>query len=265
MTCRWDREAEDYLMPDGQPCRVDDYGDPTSHCTARRNCSWHVGRGELTCGRCMAGVRQDLRWIASLSALMLTQAIVDGLDSEAANLAGPAADPEAWTWRKVAARQGKAWHVSLIEDDDERHPLRVLGTWDRMIREDYDQPTDERLTVNSAAAYLERTLHRIAHDPEQDFPLLAREVKKCRQHLEAVLHNDDKPDRGAPCPACIEERGKGPRLQRRYAERWQAVDDSLDEWVCPANREHRWSEADYRRWVADVYVEATMPREEQVS
>lgn len=31
---------------------------------------------------------------------------------------------------------------------------------------------------------------------------------------------------------------------------------SDDRWVCPRNREHQWSEYDYRRWVADVYEAA---------
>src|SRR5690606_41422977 len=52
------------------------------------------------------------------------------------------------------------------------------------------------LGIQGAAAYLDRHLHRIANDDAQDFPLLRRELRKCRQHLEAVLHNDTRPDRG---------------------------------------------------------------------
>ena len=259
-TCRYSRDAGDYLTEDGTPCLVDDYGDPTRHCTAKRNCSWHVGPSELTCARCLAEVRRDLRWIESLANLMPVQAVADGVDSQAMSLAGPAADPEAWTWRKVAARQGVAWHVSLIEDDDEHHPLRVAGTWARRLAEDYGHPMPISASLAWCVAYLDRALHRVAQDDEQDFPLLRRELRKCRQHLEAVLHNDDRPDRGAPCPACVEKRGAGPRLQRRYAERWEASDDSRDVWECPADREHVWSEQDYRLRVADVYEAATEAR-----
>ena len=46
--CRWDREVGAYLTPDGDPCKRDDYGDLTYHCTARRTCANHVGKGELT-------------------------------------------------------------------------------------------------------------------------------------------------------------------------------------------------------------------------
>lgn len=238
---------------------------PERHCTAKKSCTWHVAWGEITCGRCIAGVRSDLRWIEALSSLLMTAAMGEGVDSEAANLAGPAADPEAWSWRKVAARQGRAWHVSLVEDDDEHHPLTVLGTWERMIREDYGHDTDAPLSITGAVAYLTRTLHRIAQDDGQDFPLMRRELRKCRQHLEAVLHNDDRPDQGAPCPTCSAEHGKGPRLRRRYAERWEAQDASRDEWVCPANREHTWSEVDYRLRVADVYAEATTVEPEEAT
>lgn len=227
------------------------------HCGHKRNCSWHVPHGELTCGRCIAGVRRDLRWIAALTSLLPVAAEGDGVDSQAMNLAGPFADPEAWTWRKVAARQGRAWHVSLIEDDDEHHPGRVLTTWERMIREDYDHPADTSATIAGASGYLDRHLYRIANDDGQDFPLLGRELRKCRQHLEAVLHNDDRPELGAPCPACHEEGvEKPPRLARKYAERWEADDDSRDEWACPRVREHRWTEKDYRLRVADWHDEA---------
>lgn len=220
------------------------------HCTARKNCTWHIDAAELTCGRCIAGVRRELRWIGDLSALMLAAAIADGLESEAANLAGPAADPEAWTWRKVAAKQGRAWHVSLIEDDDEHHPETVTGIWQRMIAEDYGhEPTG---SVSAAVAYLDRNLHRIAHDDEQDFPLMRRELRKCRQHLESVLHNDTKRDQGAPCPAC---KGVGAfvRLERHYAhwctdeacERFHFTDDGSDVWRCPRDREHWWTQQGY--------------------
>src|SRR5690348_9354345 len=104
MSCRWDNEAGDYL-DDGEPCRRDEYGDPTKHCTARRTCAQHVGAGELTCARCIGRVRSTLRRIPALAALMPVVALEGGVNSEAASLAGPAADPEAWMWRRVAQRK----------------------------------------------------------------------------------------------------------------------------------------------------------------
>jgi hypothetical protein len=106
--------------------------------------------------------------------------------------------------------------------------------------------------------YLDRNLHRVANDDEQDFPLLARELKKCRQHLESVLHNDQRPDRGAPCPECTSpDGGVGPRLKREFAhwcededcERMHYDDDGADLWRCPRNRDHVWTNDAYMRWI----------------
>lgn len=247
----------DCTDPDCRGCRP--CAEPR-HCTARRNCTWHVSEGELTCGRCLAAVRRDLQTIVELAPLALVEAQGDGVNSEAANMAGPAADPEAWSWRKATAKAGGRWHVSLIETDDEHHPYTVLGTWDMLIREDYQHPSDTPVTIANAAAYLDRMLHRIAHDENQDFPLLARELRKCRQHLETVLHNDDRPVRGAPCPSCSSpERGLGPRLVRHYShwcddddcERLHPSDDSEDEWICPRDRTHVWTQSAYERYVEE--------------
>ena len=62
----------------------------------------------------------------------------------------------------------------------------------------------------------------------------------------------------APCPMCATP---APRLNREYGhwcededcQKLHYADDSGDRWVCPRNRDHWWSEEDYRRWVADVY------------
>jgi hypothetical protein len=258
--CKWDRDAEDYLT-DGKPCKRDEYGDPTRHCTARRTCSQHVGWNEITCARCLGRTRQNIRRVVDLAPLMLTVALGTGVNSEAANLAGPATDPEAWTWRKVAARQGRAWHASLIEDDDEHHPYSVLTRWQMMLSEDYGHPLPERMSITGAAAYLDRNLGRIAQDEHQDFALLAREIRTCRHHLESVMRNSTRPERGAPCPACADQRPEqaAPRLTRTYGHwcddldcrRLHYDDDSDDVWTCPRDRGHWWTEADYRRWVAD--------------
>jgi hypothetical protein len=236
--------------PDCRGCRM--CSEPR-HCTASRNCTWHVSEGQLTCGRCIAKARGDLRWIGVLAALLLPAAITDGLSSEAANLAGPSANYEAWSWRKVAAsKAGVEWDA--IEDDDEYHPHTVTGTWARMLTEDYGQDMPDLAPLSWCVAYIDRTLARVAHDDEQDFPLLARELKKCRQHMESVLHNDQRPERGAPCPECTDsDRGVGPRLRREYAhwcdaedcERMHYDDDGADVWRCPSNTEHWWTQQGY--------------------
>lgn len=252
------------------------------HCTASRNCSWHLQPGELTCGRCVGDVRRNLRWIGDLMALVFVQALADGVESQAANLAGPTADARDWRAFGLAqrhritallladqiteARATKA--LEAMEADDEHHPERVSTTWALMIAEDYGHALPERLTLSWSLAYLERQLHRIANDDEQDFGLLKREVKKCRQHLEAVLHNDDQRDRGAPCPECVAAMQKvredlearevpkeeWPRLKAPCLERIYALaqpHDRYDTWRCPKVREHEWSHHAYVAYVED--------------
>lgn len=251
------------------------------HCTGKRNCSWHLPEGVKTCGRCLADVRQHLRWIGDLSALVAVQALADGVNSEAANLAGPGADPRALTeWRVARKSYLRAYegvgritetqHLhaleALTDTDDQNHPYAVLTRWQMMIAEDYGHELPaRRLTVLGALAYLDRQLYRIANDEEQDFLLLKGEVKDCRKHLETVLHNDDRRDRGVPCPTCKvgshNEKCQNPecpgclivRLERHYAhfckgadcQRFHYTDDSSDVWMCPRNSDHWWGHRGY--------------------
>lgn len=273
-TCRYDQAAEDYFI-DGQPCVTDDYGDPTNHCTARRTCSVHIGADDLTCPRCIGRTRNDLRRIVDLSALTMVAAIEAAtVDTEAANLAGPAAHPRAWAERRIASRAFLATYAELgritaeqylaartnMADDDSQHPYSVLGRWDMMIREDYDHPSDQNVTVANAAAYLERQLPRIAQDPEQDFRLFAREIRDCVQHIEAVLSTKLRPERGAPCPDCVADGNVNPkhvRLVRHYGHwcdaedctRIHYLDEGGDVWRCPRNREHEWAHEAYTNWI----------------
>lgn len=142
-----------------------------------------------------------------------------------------------------------AEYERLIPADDEHHPLSVLGWWEMALREDYGPATNKRITVASAADYLDRMLHRLANDPAQDFPLFAREVATCRAHMEAVLHDSRQPERGAPCPNCPQP---APRLSKRYDDEDRT--GASDRWTCPACGSW-WSEADYRLRVGARYVE----------
>jgi hypothetical protein len=267
MTCRWDRDAEEYLN-DGEPCRTDDYGDPTRHCTARRSCAQHVGEGEITCARCLGRTRTDVRRIVALSPLMVVQALGSGVDSEAANLAGPAADYRVFSARRTLDKgwimdhlPSKNWERAmrnLIEDDDEWHPYSVTTRWQLMLSEDYGHPLPAKLTTMGAGDYLDRVLHRMAQDPEQDFGLFAREMRQCRNHLEAVIRNSATPERGAPCPDC-KDAGHVVRMSREYGhwcddplcERFHHADDSDDRWVCPRDRDHWRTHEDYCRWIEE--------------
>jgi hypothetical protein len=263
VTCRWDSDTADYYI-DGQPCRHDDYGDPTRHCTTRRTCSQHIGPKEQTCARCLGRTRIDIRQIVDRAALMLPEALITGINSEAANLAGPAANPEAWSWRKVTAMQGRAWHLSQVEDDDDWHPYTVLVRWAWRITHEYGLPHEPDVwTITNAAAFLDQILGRVAQDDGQDFPQLAREMRKCRSHLEAVLRDSLSPQRGAPCPTC-KDSGKFVRLAREFphwcdnpdCEQFHFDTDEADVWRCPRNPEHWWTAEGYANLIEERKVGA---------
>lgn len=118
------------------------------------------------------------------------------------------------------ARMTDAWdriehQLSLMLDDDPHHPLTVLGTWELMLREDYGHPSHERITIASAAGYLDRMLHRLANDPEQNWALFAEEIAACRKHLEQIAHNQRLDgDVGAECFMC----GNG-NVEKKHGER----------------------------------------------
>lgn len=223
-----------------------DHGDPLSHCTARGRCTQHVPEDVLTCPRCLAKTRDTLVDIERMAADLVPEAIDKGVDSEAANLAGPAADPWAMQYRALSAMAGR---IPPLEDDDSRHPLTVLGWWDEALREDYDQHTLTRLTVARAVEYLNGQLDRFAQDEEQDFPLFVREITACRSRLEAVLHDQRGPETGAPCHLCPEPQ---PALRLKRDDR--DTSGASDRWTCPTTQAHAWSDAEYRLRVGDDYL-----------
>lgn len=226
-----------------------EHGDPLTHCTARGRCTEHVPVGVLSCPRCVGKVRHNLRRLVDLSALLSAAAIEAArIESEAANLAGPAADPSVW-----AARNVQAALAGLPTEDDPDHPYLVLGRWDLMLREEYGPETNQRITVARAADYLDSQLDRLAQDPEQDFGLFAREVADCLTHIEHVLAVAMFRENGAPCPACREEGTDKPaRLVMHRDDRDKT--GASDRWRCPANRNHQWSDAEYRLRVGKDHI-----------
>lgn len=265
MTCRHDPTSGDYLLPSGEQCTHDEWGDPTYHCTARRTCSQHVGPRELTCARCISRARANVTQIVNLAALVLPTALGDGVNSEAANLAGPAADPRRVDDIREAVRHRvqtglmagtlsdeKAMRILTdLPEHDDRHPM-TLARWQVMLAEDWEHPLPRRLTVTGAADYLDRHLTKFAQDEDQDFPLFAREVRKVRRTLEDAIHDGEHAERGVPCPECgIEDRYE--RLVRQFGhwcedpdcERVHYDDASGDRWRCRYG--HTWWHDDYQR------------------
>ena len=207
MSCTYD-DATGWTT-NGNPCGEE-------HCYGHR-CSAHVNPGELICPSCIATTREHIADIVRDAALMLPEAIHRGINSEAANLAGPAPHPgtararweQGRSQAQAAAFDGERFDaetynrlVDRLPDDDPQHPYAVLGRWELMLREDYGPATHEPITVASAAKYLNAVMHRLANDPMQDFPLFARDMRRCRAHLAAVLRANPQIERGAPCHLC---------------------------------------------------------------
>lgn len=242
--CRWDHPTQTHYSrahrpdcklvgcPGCLPCTHDEDGFPVRHCETRRTtrsrCNSHLGPGQArTCPRCIHRTRTDLRQIGDLAALVDAEATHHGVDSEAAMLAGPAADPEAWRHRWASAAAGR---IPALDETDDRHPLNILGWWEMAFRDAYTQPTDTTATLTRSVAYLAGHLDRIAQDPDQPWDAFARAVTSTRAHLEDVLAHgtrDEHADAQIECLVC----GSTPR--RRM------LDDGIeDAWWCPGCRRH---------------------------
>ncbi len=267
LACRYDPK-HGYLLRSHWPACKDNACEgcnscPERHCTAREGCTGHLAPGiRFTCAKCIGRVRNNLAKIEGLAAVVLFEAQVQGVESEAANLAGPAANPgsqrarRAWQKRQAMAipDEAKAAKALLaIEDTDPLHPYTVLGWWEMAIREDYHQHTSLGVTISRSRAYLDGILDTIAQDEDQDFAQFAREIATCCAHLEAVLHNSRAPERGAPCPLCpADEKGRKPRLVKRYDD--EDKTGASDLWLCPNVEEHWWYEADYRLRIGGEFL-----------
>lgn len=277
-TCRYDTElgylsashwpaCKDTGCAGCLPCEHDDDGREIRHCLGHR-CTNHLADHErLHCGHCVRATTNSLRKIGQLAELLPVLAMEQGrLNSEAMSLAGPAPRPSKVRERRVALMrliaslppEVRDRARAALPDEDPHHPYTVLGRWDMMLREDYDEPTILLVTIPRSIAYLVGKTPVMAQDPEQDFPQFATEIRTCLRHLEAVLQIVRRPEKGAPCPVC--EAPSKP-LIKRYSHwcddpdctRQHDVTGARDTWVCQVNpREHWWSDTDYRLWLYDV-------------
>ncbi len=260
MTCK---RTDDGWTRDGEPCRTDHNGNPTRHCQTRIRCGRHLAWGEHTCPSCIGDIRRDLRDIEDLATLMDVEATFAGVDSEAANLAGPSADPLAWHWRRANTVRA-AWldgatldarmtlHAAM--EPDMLHPRMCLGTWEHVLREDLQQDlvTPISATLAGSRRYLDWVLTDLAHDEDRTLVLadMAADLRRCRAHLEAVNRDSRVPDLGHACFLCPDP---APRLVRHFGhwceaddcERLHFADDTADTWACPRNHTHRWTVEEY--------------------
>ena len=265
MSCKYDRETgkhltrehlADCLDPkcDGcRPCTHDDDGNPVRHCRTRRRCTSHLAWEEFTCPACLAKIRDNLDRTLEALTLMPREAELRGIDTEPANLAGPHADYVRAQWRLInAERNGES-----VDELDMRDPYTCLTMHERSIREllGHDDVTLVSPDVGSAAAYLKWVLTDLARDEEMT-PLLVAlmgDAAVLRGHVESALLDSRTPERGIPCPRCVDAEKPAERLVRHYGhwctregcDKVHYLDDSGDVWRCPVNKDHEWTHAQY--------------------
>lgn len=159
---------------------------------------------QLTCPTCLGEARDHLSEIRRLElGVPLEAQELGDVESEAAMLAGPVANPEAYAQRRSYGyhepEEVKTKTGAIVGED---HPLWILGTWDLLVTEHYDTRRTGRITVATSAAYLDLVLSDLAQDPAFPFPDLAHDLRRAREHLEDVLHDGERNDSGAPCMSC---------------------------------------------------------------
>lgn len=195
------------------------------------------------CPECIAATRDDLAAIRLMCGALPAEVEHRGVNGEALMLLGPTADPEAWQHVQasyLAGRLPEGWFEATHGRDcptlrndpcvgcagDELHPLTVLGTWEMVWRDFLEHESDAKITVADSAGYLDRQLAYMAEQDEVPFEDFARDLRRCRGHLEDVLHDGEQIETGAPCMTCEIPL----RLERGKSE-------DLDRWRCPRCRE----------------------------
>lgn len=175
-------------------------------------------------------VARDLRTIVELYEQLPGHAqSVGDPDGEAVLMLGHVANPEAFSHRLDAAKD-----ASHAADQFEADLLFMLASWEDMIREERDQPTDLRATVQRAADYLrESVTWCLSNDEHGNINFLGidkmqEDIAKARAHLENLLYAGERSDRGAPCLVC------GTALVKDWAGTKEAPEPpEHDRWRCP--------------------------------
>lgn len=223
-----------------------------------------MAHADGTCAECLAETRASLREIGRLCDALPSEVTHRGIDGEAMMLLGPTADVEARQHAEasyLAGRLPEGWletgrhgkECPTLRNEpclgcggDEYHPLTVLASWQDLYAAEFEHDITRRATVEDALGYLDRNLSYAAVWPHAPFEDFARDLRRCVAHLEAVLHDGEQRDRGAPCMTC------GVPLERTWGDTERA-----DGWRCPKCRQTS-TEDQYRFAVAHLHrAEAT--------
>jgi len=195
------------------------------------------------CPECMAETREALHEIARMCGALPEEVESRGVDGEAMYLLGPVADPEAIGHMEESVRAGRVPEEYLANATGDLHPLWVLGTWSMVWIDALEHETDEKVTLEAATDYLDANMTYMGGYERVPFDDFARDLRKCRNHLEAVLHDGEQVDRGAPCMGC----------NATLVRVWD-YDDKGDGWRCPRCKQTS-SDAQYRFAVMHLHRE----------
>lgn len=181
-----------------------------------------VVHAEGTCAECMAETRETLHEIARMCDALPEEVEHRGVEGEAMFLLGPVADPERRGHLEASVTAGRVPTDYLADAIGETHPVWVIGTWQMVWLDALDHEAGEGFTLAEAVDYLDRQMTYMggyAHVPFEDF---ARDLRRCRSHLESVLHDQRQGDRAnVGCFDC------GGDLERKINR-----DGFEDVWTC---------------------------------
>lgn len=281
------RDCDSHSCEGCKPCSED-------HCALHGRCPSHVnpGVGIFTCPSCIGEFRDNVTEVETLTMLLAAEVEYAsvGADpehdvSEVVNLAGPFADPDGIDAARAAmhaAYEKRGWcdlprHWLLMNDT---HPVETLARLERDLRREYEQPPVDTVgqrpdvVLSRACDYLRGMLDgRFPQD--EAFEKADSEIRRLRSILEGVLSDSRAPETGAPCPTCAADPtvDKPARLIKRHGhwcddkdckrEHVSTITDkdgvirpdtSRDEWVCPTNQAHKWSDEGYRGFVEGAYL-----------
>lgn len=206
-----------------------------------------VAHDEGACPECRAGTREALHDIARMCDALPEEVEHRGIEGEAMFLLGPAADPEARGHLEASVAVGRVPIDYLADAIGETHPVWVLGTWQMVWQDALDHETDDaRVTLVEAVDYLDRNLTYMAGYQHVPFEDMARDFRKCRTHLESVLHDQRQGDRANV--GCFDCRGD---LERKIG-----ATGFEDHWTC--QRCHRrYTQPEYN-FALRAAIEATL-------
>lgn len=247
-SCKWDGRNRPRILPGRHD--FDNHG-PTENpdcpgcvpCTHLHCRVCNQTHADQTCAECLATARDNLHEIARMCDSLPEEVEHRGIDGEAMMLLGPASNPEARGHLEASVLAGRVPDDYLDRADGELHPLFILGCWDMVYRDALDHEEANSVTLPDVISYLDRNLHYMSGYEHVAFEDLARDLRKCRAHLESVLHDGEQRDTGAPCMTC----------QVPLNRVWGA-DEQTDGWECPRCHQ-RSTEDQYRFAVQHLHRE----------